>query len=71
MVLPLHRPAPPTHGTNRSETLIGTPLTLTLPADLSAGRYRVRIGLYDYQTGVRLPLSGGRDVYELMEITVE
>ena len=65
-------PARPTYAWNEpSETLIGTPLTLTLPTDLSAGRYRVRIGLYDYQTGVRLLLSGGSDVYELMEVMVE
>ncbi|MBN8639154.1 MAG: hypothetical protein J0M07_27805, partial [Anaerolineae bacterium] len=62
----------PTYTWNEpSETLIGTPLMLPLPADLHAGRYRVRIGLYDYQTGVRLTISDGGDVYELMEITLE
>ena len=31
--------------------------TISLPADLSPGRYRVVIGLYDWRTGERLPLA--------------
>ena len=32
-------------------------VTLTLPVDLPAGAYPVTIGLYDFDSGVRLPLS--------------
>ena len=49
--------------------------TLVLPADLAPGEYPVQFGLYDSQTGVRLPLSvdGARqlnDVYGVGSITV-
>jgi GNAT superfamily N-acetyltransferase len=40
-----------------SETLISPPLDLLLPAAMEAGRYRVIIGLYNYMTGERLPVS--------------
>ena len=63
--------ARPTYSWNEpTETLIGAPLMLTLPSDLPAGRYRVRIGLYDYQTLARLPVADGGDVFELVEVTV-
>ena len=31
---------------------------LTLPADLAAGSYQLRVGLFDPQTGERVPASG-------------
>ncbi|MEZ4515648.1 MAG: hypothetical protein R3C44_02025 [Chloroflexota bacterium] len=31
-------------------------LTLTLPADLPPGEYPIQLGLYDFATGVRLPV---------------
>ncbi len=41
------------------EILISPPFHLPLPADLAPGVYRLFIGLYNYQTGARLPLSAG------------
>jgi hypothetical protein len=40
-----------------SETLISLPLTITIPANLEAGDYRVFVGLYNYVTGERLPVG--------------
>ncbi len=40
-----------------SETLISPPFVLSIPADLAMGEYRVLIGLYNYETGVRLPVT--------------
>ncbi len=40
-----------------SETLISQSVTLSLPPELPPGEYRVLIGLYDYQTGARLPVT--------------
>lgn len=37
----------------------GGPVTLTLPPELSAGSYRVVIGVYDPANGARLPLTVG------------
>lgn len=44
--------------TDSSETIISDPFTLTLPADLAPGTYAIRIGLYDQETGARLPVVG-------------
>ena len=46
--------------------LTGTPL----PADLPPGRYRVRVGWYNWQTLERLPLAGGGDSLIVGEIAV-
>ena len=35
-----------------------TTFSLTLPTDLSPGRYRLGLGIYDSSTGVRLALPG-------------
>jgi dolichyl-phosphate-mannose-protein mannosyltransferase len=40
-----------------NETLIGQPFALAIPSDLAPGTYAVRIGLYDYLTGARLPIK--------------
>lgn len=40
----------------------GRPLTLTLPAGLPAGAYRVVLGSYNVTTGTRLPLTQGTAV---------
>ncbi len=40
-----------------SETLISPPFSLSIPADLPAGDYRVQIGLYNYVNGQRLPVQ--------------
>jgi hypothetical protein len=37
---------------------------LALPPDLPAGDYRLRLGLYRLETGVRLALDGGGDALE-------
>lgn len=37
---------------------IADPHTLTLPADLPPGEYKLLVGLYDPQTGQRVPASG-------------
>jgi hypothetical protein len=54
------------------ETLISQPFALNIPPDLPAGEYRLKIGLYNYETGARLPVQEGDaaagDAYELMRI---
>lgn len=40
-----------------SETLISQPFALTVPPDAPPGSYRVMIGLYNYVTGQRLPVT--------------
>lgn len=45
---------------------------LPLPEDLPPGEYVMKVGLYDAQTGERLPVSGGTDgIFELFRMTVE
>lgn len=58
-----------------SETLISAPILLTLPPDLAPGRYRVRIGLYNYHTLARLPITDAAgtaqgDTVDLMEVMI-
>src|SRR5690606_25091454 len=52
-----------------SETLISPPFALEIPNDLPPGDYRVMIGLYNFETGVRLPVGSG-DAYELTRIRI-
>lgn len=52
------------------ETLIGAPLALHLPPDLPPGVYRLLLGLYDYNSGARLPLAAGGDAFELARLRV-
>jgi hypothetical protein len=48
------------------------PYNLSLPADLNPGQYRLITGLYDAQTGQRLPAAAtGVDFVELGEITIQ
>jgi len=44
--------------------------TITQPADLPLGAYRLVTGLYDRATGNRLPLQSGGDEFTLTEIAV-
>jgi hypothetical protein len=44
---------------------------LILPADLSAGAYRLLVALYDQETGARRPVVGGGDMVDLGEIVVD
>ena len=66
------RPERPTlNWTDASETLISLPFTLAIPADAPPGEYDIRIGLYNYETGIRLPLAeDGADSYPLTSIVV-
>jgi hypothetical protein len=42
----------------RTDEWVLTTFSLTLPTDLSPGRYRLGLGIYDSSTGVRLALPG-------------
>ncbi len=58
------------------ETLISPRLNLPLPPDLAPGDYRVLLGLYNFETGARLPVrdaSGAAmdDAWELMSLHIE
>lgn len=59
-----------------TEVLISPWFQLALPADLPAGAYRVLVGLYNFETGARLPVSDGAtgdalgDAYQLGVIQV-
>lgn len=44
---------------------------LILPDDLPLGKYRLIAGLYDGETGLRLPVRGDRDFIVLAEIEVD
>lgn len=56
-----------------TETLISPPFTLTIPPDLAPGNYRVVIGLYNFSTGVRLPVADSDlgDAYLLTTLHVD
>lgn len=69
------RPERPTlTWTDGDETLISQPFTITVPADASPGDFELRIGLYNYQTGLRLPVvsatGDSSDFYVLTPITI-
>ncbi|QPC83557.1 glycosyltransferase family 39 protein [Phototrophicus methaneseepsis] len=54
---------------NPSEVLISQPITLTLPDDINPGSYQLRIGLYNWETLVRLPITlAGEPVGEAYEL---
>lgn len=42
-------------------------VSLGLPPDFQPGEYRVRVGWYDALTGMRIPLTGGGDLFILPE----
>lgn len=44
------------------ETLISPRFTLTLPPDLAPGDYRILLGLYNVETGARLPVRDAQGV---------
>jgi hypothetical protein len=50
--------------------IVTDPYTLSLPADLPAGQYRLIAGLYDAASGSRLPVGSGGDFVELPQVTV-
>lgn len=61
--------------TDLSEILISQAFVLNLPAELPAGDYQVRIGLYNYDSGARLTVTDGGnsasdDAYNLSSIAV-
>ncbi len=56
-----------------AETLISPRFTLDLPPDLPPGDYRVLLGLYNFETGARLPVqtaqgSATGDTWEVMQL---
>jgi hypothetical protein len=51
--------------------IIADEVVLKIPADLSAGTYRLTTGLYDELTGQRLTLPDGKDAIELTTVEVE
>jgi hypothetical protein len=53
------------------ETLIGQPFALNIPADLPAGEYRLKVGLYNYESGARLLVTAGGDSYELTRVKLD
>ncbi len=44
-----------------NEVLIGTEATLTVPEGTPPGDYRLALGLYNFETGARLPVAEGVD----------
>lgn len=52
------------------ETYLGTELLLTIPDDRTPGRYRMHLGLYDFNTGTRLLTEDGDDHILLAEVEV-
>ncbi len=53
------------------ETLISPRFTLTLPPDLAPGDYRVLLGLYNFETGARLPLQDAQgDAWEVTQLRI-
>ncbi len=54
------RPTRPTTTWAAGETLISAPVTLSLPVDACGSLW---LGVYDFQTGVRLETADGDDVY--------
>lgn len=52
------------------ETIIGSEFTIQLPPDIPAGRYRLILGLYDWQTGTRLLAENGDDFVTITDIQV-
>jgi hypothetical protein len=60
--------------TDPNETLIDPPRLLRIPGDVPAGDYQVRVGLYDFATGQRLPVmseeNAAGDSYLLLTISV-
>lgn len=52
------------------ETLISPRISLTLPQDLPPGDYRVSLGLYNFESGARLPVrdAQGADLGDALEL---
>lgn len=56
--------------TDPTETLISPVYELVLPPELEPGAYALLVGLYNFETGARLPVSAGGDSYTLATITI-
>ena len=52
------------------ETLISPRISLALPQGLAPGDYRVRLGLYNFESGARLPLrdASGAELGDALEL---
>lgn len=44
---------------------------LVLPEELPSGAYRIRLGLYDFETGQRLSSESGEDSAEILELIID
>jgi|GEM_PF-5193747 len=44
---------------------------LRIPADADPGTYTLRLVVYDWRDGARLPLADGTDTLALAQITIE
>jgi 4-amino-4-deoxy-L-arabinose transferase-like glycosyltransferase len=51
--------------TDPGETLIGADTVVPIPADLTPGKYRLAVGLYNWQTYQRLLLPDGTDFVDI------
>ncbi len=51
--------------TDPDELIVGAQAVLTVPDDAAPGDYVLWMGLYDFQTGARLPLADGTDSYPI------
>jgi hypothetical protein len=70
------RPTSTWSGPDASQYVTWDAHSLTLPADLPAGRYSLVAGFYEWQTGRRLPLVGpdgndGGDEFVLGQVTID
>lgn len=62
---PAQKRRPAATWADADELLIGADVNIELPANLASGDYRLRVGLYNYETGQRLLLEDGADSYEI------
>jgi hypothetical protein len=53
-----------------AETLMSSPFTITIPAEVPQGDYRVLVGVYDYATGTRLITEPQQDYLQLFEVKI-
>lgn len=52
------------------EVVVGAWATVPLPGDLPPGAYRLALGLYNFETGQRLPIDDTNDAH-IIEVTIE
>jgi hypothetical protein len=55
----------PVTWTDADEVLLGTQAVIPVPEDAPPGEYRLAVGLYNFETGARLPLPNGDNTYTI------